>query len=93
MEKLSMTKLEAIEKIKNYGSKIFTVKFIKLDGSTRVMNCRLHVKKGVTGVGMRYDPLAKGLLPVFDMQKGEFRMINLKTILSLTFESNEYIVI
>ena len=88
-----ITKREAIEKIKAQGGKIFTVTFIKKDGSKRVMNCRLHVRKGVKGVGMSYDPLERGLLPCFDMQKQAFRMINLKTILSLTFAGTEYIVL
>jgi hypothetical protein len=62
------------------GGKIFTVTFVKKDGSVREMNARLGVKKGVKGVGMSYDPIERGLLPVYDMQKDGFRMINCKTI-------------
>ena len=47
------------------------------------MNCRLGVKKGVNGKGLAFDPLSKGLVTVFDMQKNAFRMINVKTILSV----------
>jgi hypothetical protein len=64
-------------------NKIFTATFIKKDGSVRVMNCRRGVKKGVKGVGMSYDPYQKNLLPVYDMQKGAFRMINISTIQEL----------
>lgn len=72
-----------IATIQKAENTIFSVKFIKKDGSERKMNCRLNVKKGVKGVGMAYDPIEKGLLPVFDMEKGGFRMINLNTILEL----------
>ena len=51
------------------GDKIFTVTFVKKDGSIRVMNARRGVKKGVKGVGMSYDPTQKDLVVVFDMQK------------------------
>lgn len=69
------------EFVKN--NKIFTATFIKKDGTTRVMNCRRGVTKGVTGVGLAYDPYEKNLLPVYDMQKGGFRMININTITEL----------
>jgi hypothetical protein len=69
------------EFVKN--NKIFTATFIKKDGTVRVMNCRRGVKKGVTGAGMNYDPYEKNLLPVYDMQKGGFRMININTITEL----------
>jgi len=72
-----------IATIQKAENTIFSVKFIKKDGSERKMNCRLNVKKGVKGVGMAYDPIEKGLLPVYDMEKGGFRMINLNTILEL----------
>lgn len=69
------------EFVKN--NKIFTATFVKKDGSVRVMNCRRGVTKGVKGVGMSYDPYEKNLLPVYDMQKGAFRMININTITEL----------
>lgn len=64
--------------------KVFTVEFIKKNGELRKMNARLGVKKGITGNGMKYKPTDKGLLPVYDMQKQGFRMINFETIVSYT---------
>lgn len=64
--------------------KTFTVEFIKKDGTPRIMNARLGVKKGTTGKGMAYKPTDRGLLPVYDMQKGAFRMINFDTITAYT---------
>lgn len=72
------------------GDKIFTVTFVKKDGSVRVMNARRGVKKGVKGVGMSYDPYSKNLIPVFDMQKEAFRMINAETILEIKAEKKVY---
>lgn len=65
------------------SGKIFTVTFVKKDGTVRTMNARMGVKRGVTGKGMKYDPLEKGLVPVYDMQKGAFRMINFESVLSI----------
>jgi hypothetical protein len=72
------------------GDKIFTVTFVKKDGSIRVMNARRGVKKGVKGVGMSYDPFSKNLIPVYDMQKEAFRMINAETILEIKADKKVY---
>ncbi len=71
---------ETLAEIQKAENTIFSVEFIKKDGTVRTMVARLHVKKGVKGTGMAYNPIEKGLLPVWDMQKNGFRMINLKTI-------------
>lgn len=64
--------------------KIFTIEFIKKDGSLRKMNARRGVRVGTNGKGMAYNPIQRGLLPVFDMQIQEFRMVNFDTIVSYT---------
>jgi len=86
----TLNKLEAYVKILDTKGKIFTAEFIKKDGSLRVMNCRLGVTKGVNGKGMSYKPLQRLLMPVFDMQKKEFRMINLNTMYSLQTNGVKY---
>lgn len=70
--------------------KIFSVEFIKKDGSNRTMNCRVGVRKGVKGIGLKYNPIDKGLLTVYDMNKRDFRTINAKTIKSLTIEGTKF---
>ena len=87
MEKFKQT-LEEIQKANNT---IFSVEFIKKDGSVRTMTARLHVKKGVKGTGMAYNPIEKGLIPVWDMQKNGFRMINLKTVTKLQIKGEELV--
>jgi hypothetical protein len=89
--------LEEFEKATSDGT-IFTVDFIKrTTGEMRKMNCRRGVKKGVTGEGRKFDPKAKNLLGVFDMQvvetsgeKGAFRFINLEGLMTLKFKGEKY---
>lgn len=65
--------------------RIFSVTFIKKDGTERKMVCRTGVQKGVKGVGLKFDPSSKNLMVVYDMHKKAFRMINLSTLLSFKF--------
>ena len=69
-----------LEQIKN--GKIFSVTFVKKDGTLRKMTARLGVKKDLKGVGLKFNPAEKNLLVVFDMHKRAYRMINLQTIIS-----------
>jgi len=78
------------EVISLMGEKIFTITFVKKDGSVRVMNARRGVKKGVKGVGMSYNPTEKDLVVVFDMQKEAFRMVNAKTVLEIKADKEHY---
>jgi len=64
---------------------IFTVDFIKKDGTLRTMNCRLGVKKHLKGGTLAYDAEEKNLLPVFDMVKSAYRNINVSTIIEIRF--------
>ena len=82
---------ETLVKIQTAENTIFSCTFIKKDGSARKMLCRLNVKKGVNGVGMAYDPIEKGLIPVWDLQANAFRMINLKTVTELRIKKEELI--
>lgn len=81
---------EAKQLIKNTKGKIFTVSFIKKDGTKRIMNARLGVKAYLKGGELPYNPEAKGLIPVFDMQKREYRMINLKSLLGIKIGKEIY---
>jgi ribosomal protein S8E len=82
--------MEIKEVIDMMGDKIFTVTFIKKDGTVRVMNARRGVTKGVKGVGMSYNPSEKQLITVYDMQKGAFRMVNANTITELRADKKVY---
>jgi hypothetical protein len=88
----NLTKQQAEDMIKASKGKIFTVTFVKKDGSTRIMNARLGVKAYLQGGSLPYNPEEKGLLPLFDIQIKSYRVINLKTITELTIGGNTYTV-
>jgi len=71
------------DSIKNSKGKIFTVTFIKKDGTQRVMNARLGVKAYLKGGELPYDPAKFNYLPVFDLRLKKYRILNLNTIQSL----------
>jgi hypothetical protein len=66
------------------NKKIFSVTFVKKDGSLRKMNAMRGVRKGVKGVGHSFNPSEKNLLTVYDMQKRDFRFVNLNEVISFT---------
>lgn len=72
------------------GSKIFSVVFTKKDGSLREMVCRLGVTKHLKGGVKKYDSDALNYLTVFDMQKQEYRTINVNTLKQIKFEGVTY---
>lgn len=69
--------------------RIFTIEFVKKDGSLRKLNGRRGVRQGTNGRGMKYNPIKRGLLPVFDMQKMGWRMVNFDTIVSYTIHGRK----
>ena len=70
--------------------KIFSVEFIKKDGSIRKMTARLGVVNHLRGGNLAYNAEAKNLLPVFDMEKFEYRMINVSTIRKIKIKSKVF---
>ena len=72
--------------------KFFTVTFIKKDGSERVMNARLGVKKYLRGGELKYDPAEFNYITVYDMGAKGYRMVNANTIQNLKIGKNEYVV-
>lgn len=92
---------EVKEKLKSLkGGTIYSVTFVKKDGSLRLMNSIKGTHKGVTGEGLKYDADEKGLIPVYDLQlarKGEpenrcWRMVNVQTVKTITVDHETYSV-
>ena len=73
--------------------RIFSAYFRKTDGTMREMVCRRGVKAHLNGGSLRYDPKPKLLLPVFDMQKEGYRMVNLKTLVSFNIGGETFILV
>lgn len=80
---MKISRQDAVKLIRSQGHKVFSVQFVKKDGSLRDMNCRLKVKshwKTEDGSGRKYDPADYKLICVFDMQKEEYRSVNVETL-------------
>jgi len=92
---MTIDRLEAYKKIILSKGAIFTVSFTKKNGERRVMNCRLGVKKHLKGGRLynspkNFNPIEKLQVIVFDMQKKQYRTINLDTMFALKIGSKEY---
>lgn len=71
-----------IDRMKN--GRIFSVQFVKKDGTVRDMICRKGVRKGVKGTGAGWgEGSMKPLRTVFDMRKAAFRTIPTDRIVRL----------
>lgn len=90
---------EMISNLKN--GTIYSVTFIKKDGSVRLMNSIKGTQKGVKGVGLKYNTEEKNLIPVYDIQlarKGEvenkcWRMVNVNTLTEVCVNHENFQVI
>ena len=74
---------DAVEKAKG---RIFAVEFVTKKGESRKMLARTGVTKHLKGGELTYDPIEKGMLIVFDMQKQAYRTVNLNTVTSISLE-------
>lgn len=99
---MNIKRQQVVEMIQNLkGGSIYSVKFIKKDGTERLMNSIKGTSKGVNGEGKKFSDEEKGLLSVFDMQlrsKGVeehkcWRSVNLSTILEFTANKVKYVVV
>lgn len=88
-----INKNEAIDIIKN-SKDIINVKFIKKDNTIRSMNCRSSVKKYLVPEDKRSRHISPDSqhIVVFDMNKSEYRKINIDTILSIKKKGVIYLV-
>ena len=65
---MKISRKRAVDLINGTKGKVFTVNFVKrTTGEVRKMNARTRVRNYVTGEGMKYNPISKNLITVFDM--------------------------
>lgn len=72
---LNVTDFRAIN-----GNKIFSVEFIKKDGTVRKMRAMLGVKIHLKGGELSYNAEGKNYLIVWDLDKKGYRTINFNTL-------------
>jgi hypothetical protein len=83
---------ELKEFIQDTEGHIFTATFIKKDNTIRTMNCRKGVHKNLKG-GVNNAALSNtNLSIVYDMQIGEYRMINLATVLYIKYQKQLFTI-
>lgn len=87
-----INKEEAKALIYDSAGKVFSVDFTKKDGTLRHMNCRMGVTSHLKGGQLAYNPDEKGLIVCFDMQKEDYRMINVNTLQTLTINGKQYTI-
>lgn len=75
-----MNTVENIKKFIGNEGKLFSVTFIKKDGSERKMVARLGVTKYLNGRGMLYTPADRNMLVVFSTADKAYRTINISTL-------------
>ena len=68
------------EKIQSMGGKFFSVEFIKRDGKTRVMLCKVGVTKYLKG-GKR--TVGDDVQVVFDMHKMQYRSFRYDSVVKI----------
>ena len=79
----------ATQMIRDSKGKIFTVTFVKRTNcEVRTMNCRTGVKKGIVGNARKRRN--SGIMTVYDVQKREFRNVNLSGIRTLKMNRETY---
>ena len=88
---MNITTDKAKELIKETNGRIFSSTFIKKDNTIRTLTARTGKKyKSKTGKAAPYKAKEFNLLPVYDMSKKAFRMLNFNTLLTLTINKNTY---
>jgi len=71
------------DKIQSMGGKFFSVEFIKRDGTTRLMLCRVGVTKYLKG-GKR--TVGNDIQVVFDIHKMQYRSFRYDSVIKINQE-------
>tara|TARA_R110002126_G_scaffold192495_4_gene340660 strand:+ start:146 stop:400 length:255 start_codon:yes stop_codon:yes gene_type:complete len=71
------------------GNKIFSATFTKKDGSLRTYNARVDVKKYTKGGDNPVEHISN-YCTIFEMDAGQYRTLNLDTVVSLKCNGEVY---
>ena len=89
----TINKNKAKELIKGSKGKIFSTTFIKKDNTIRTLTSRTGKQyKSKTSREAPYKPEDYNLIPLYDMRKKAFRMLNFNTLLTLTINKTKYTI-
>lgn len=89
----TVTRERAFEFLSNEtGGRIISAYFRKRNGEIRRINFRRGVTQHLKGGLPTYDTAAKGHIPVFDMHKRAYRMVNTRTLISFNVGNETFVV-
>lgn len=88
---IKRTKLDSF--LATTKGKIFTAQFRKKDGSLRDLNCRKGVHSFTKGGVNKTVHISNGYITVFDMQKHDYRTLNLDSVTEVRFQQQTFKVI
>ena len=81
-----------IQEFKNeVKGNFFRACFVKKDGTIREMTARFGVKKYLKGGELTYNPEERGYIVVFDVDKKEYRTINMDKLIYLRYNGKEVV--
>ena len=87
---MKISREQAEQLIDSTNGSIFSVVFVKKDGTIRKMHCRTRVHKLIKGGGLKFSPKSKGLRVVYCLTNKAYRMINLNTITNIKTKGSNY---
>jgi len=89
----TINRTRAKELIKESKGLIFSTTYIKKDNTIRTLTSRTGKQyKSKTGKAAPYKPKDYNLLPLYDMRKKAFRMLNFNTLLTLSINKTKYTI-
>ena len=88
----TINKTTAKELIKESKGKIFSTTFVKKDNTIRTLTSRTGKQYTPTGKAAPYKAEEFNMMPLYDMRKKAFRMLNLNTLLTLSINKEKYLV-
>ena len=83
---------KAKELIKGSKGLIFAATFTKKDNTIRTLTSRTGKQYTPTGNKAPYKPSDYNLIPLYDMKKKAFRMLNLNTLITLSINKTKYLI-
>ena len=89
---ITITSTRAKELIKESKGKIFSTTFIKKDNTIRTLTSRTGKQYTPTGKKAPYKAEEFNMMPLYDMRKKAFRMLNFNTLLTLSINKTKYII-
>ena len=88
----TINKEEAKKLIKESKGLIFSTTFVKKDNTIRTLTSRTGKQYTPTGKAAPYKASNYNLIPLYDMRKKAFRMLNFNTMLTLSINKTKYII-